>query len=147
MQLVSSDLKKYSRTFPIFQPVDDVFNILNDIDGYDSFIPFCTDSKIINERDDRITASLRLSFMGTSTEFISENKFKTNECIDMNLVQGPFNSFKACWLFKPINEQETQLTFKMSYSISNPITEVLFSKNIDVVSQRIIEAFKKKIEA
>jgi|TARA_B100000959_G_scaffold118082_1_gene124072 ribosome-associated toxin RatA of RatAB toxin-antitoxin module len=145
--LVLSDLKKYSRTFPIYQPVDDVFNILNDIDGYDSFIPFCTHSRIIDERDDKITASLRLSFMGTSTEFITENKFKTNEYIDMHLVKGPFSSFKACWLFMPINEQETQLTFKMSYSISNPITEVLFSKNINLVSQRIVEAFKKKIEA
>ena len=85
--------------------------------------------------------------MGTSTEFITENKFKTNEYIDMHLVKGPFSSFKACWLFMPINEQETQLTFKMSYSISNPITELLFSKNINLVSQRIVEAFKKKIEA
>jgi len=34
----------------------------------------------------------------------------------------------------------------MTYSILNPITDLMFSKNIDVVSQRIIEAFKRKIE-
>ena len=64
----------------------------------------------------------------------------------MNLVDGPFSYFKGTWLFESIRDEETKLTFKMSYTINNPITDLLFSKNIDVVSQRIIEAFKNKIE-
>jgi ribosome-associated toxin RatA of RatAB toxin-antitoxin module len=62
------------------------------------------------------------------------------------LVEGPFSYFKGIWFFESISDEETKLTFKMSYTINNPITDLLLSKNIDVVSQRIIEAFKKKIE-
>ena len=65
----------------------------------------------------------------------------------MNLVKGPFNSFTASWLFNPINDDETQMTFNMKYSINNPITDLIISKNIDTVSERVIEAFKQKIEA
>ena len=140
-------MKNYSRTFSIYQPINEVFDVLNDIEEYQSFIPFCIDSKIIEENDDEIKASLRLSFMGTSTQFISNNKYKSNEFIEMNLVEGPFSFFKATWIFKRIHNEETQLTFKMSYTILNPMIDLLFSKNIDVVSQRIIEAFKKKIES
>ena len=67
MQSVSSDLKDYSRTFSIYQPIDDVFDVLNDVEQYQSFIPFCIDSKIIEENDNEIKASLKLSFMGTNT--------------------------------------------------------------------------------
>ena len=98
-------------------------------------------------RDSAITASLKLSFLGSSSEFITQNEFKRNEFIDMDLVKGPFNSFNASWLFHSINEGETQMTFKMSYSINNPITDLIISKNINIVSERIIEAFKQKIEA
>lgn len=140
-------MKNYSRTFSIYQPINEVFDVLNDVEEYQSFIPFCIDSKIIEENDDEIKASLRLSFMGTSTQFISNNKYKSNEFIEMNLVEGPFSFFKATWIFKRIHNEETQLTFKMSYTILNPMIDLLFSKNIDVVSQRIIEAFKKKIES
>ena len=140
-------MKNYSRTFSIYQPINEVFDVLNDIEEYQSFIPFCIDSKIIEENDDEIKASLRLSFMGTNTQFISNNKYKSNEFIEMNLVEGPFSFFKATWIFKRIHNEETQLTFKMSYTILNPMIDLLFSKNIDVVSQRIIEAFKKKIES
>ena len=140
-------MKNYSRTFSIYQPINEVFDVLNDVEEYQSFIPFCIDSKIIEENDDEIKASLRLSFMGTSTQFISNNKYKSNEFIEMNLVEGPFSFFKATWIFKRIYNEETQLTFKMSYTILNPMIDLLFSKNIDVVSQRIIEAFKKKIES
>ena len=140
-------MKNYSRTFSIYQPINEVFDVLNDVEEYQSFIPFCIDSKIIEENDDEIKASLRLSFMGTNTQFISNNKYKSNEFIEMNLVEGPFSFFKATWIFKRIHNEETQLTFKMSYTILNPMIDLLFSKNIDVVSQRIIEAFKKKIES
>ena len=140
-------MKNYSRTFSIYQPINEVFDVLNDVEEYQSFIPFCIDSKIIEENDDEIKASLRLSFMGTSTQFISNNKYKSNEFIEMNLVEGPFSSLKATWIFEQIHNEETQLTFKMSYTILNPMIDLLFSKNIDVVSQRIIEAFKKKMES
>lgn len=140
-------MKNYSRTFSIYQPINEVFDVLNDVEEYQSFIPFCIDSKIIEDNDDEFKASLRLSFMGTSTKFISNNKYKSNEFIEMNLVEGPFSFFKATWIFKQTHNEETQLTFKMSYTILNPMIDLLFSKNIDVVSQRIIEAFKKKIES
>ena len=147
MRLVLSDLKEYTRTFSVNKNINEVFDVLNNVDDYESFIPFCSQSEIIDEQDNAITASLKLSFLGSSFEFITQNEFKRNEFIDMNLVKGPFSSFNANWLFHPISEDETQLTFKMSYSINNPITDLIISKNIDTVSERIIEAFKQKIEA
>ena len=146
MLLASFELKEYIRTFSVNKSIDEVFDVLNDVDDYQSFIPFCSKSTIIEEREDKIKASLQLSFLGTSSEFISENTFKNNEFIDMEFVKGPFKTFHAKWFFNFINENETELKFKMTYSIVSPITELMFSKNIDVVSQRIIEAFKRKIE-
>jgi ribosome-associated toxin RatA of RatAB toxin-antitoxin module len=146
MQSASSDLKDHSRTFSIYQPIDKVFGVLNDVEEYQSFIPFCIDSRIIEQNNNEIKASLILSFMGSSSEFISRNKYESNEYIEMNLVEGPFSYFKGTWFFESISDEETKLIFKMSYTIENPITDLLFSKNIDVVSQRIVEAFKKKIE-
>ena len=144
--MASFELKEYTRTFLVSESIDKVFDVLNDVDDYQSFIPFCSQSTIIEEREDKIKASLQLSFLGASSEFISENTFKKNEFIDMEFVKGPFKTFHAKWFFNFINENETELKFKMTYSILNPITDLMFSKNIDVVSQRIIEAFKRKIE-
>ena len=146
MLLASFELKEYTRTFLVSKSIDEVFDVLNDVDDYQSFIPFCSQSTIIEEREDKIKASLQLSFLGASSEFISENTFKKNEFIDMEFVKGPFKTFHAKWFFNFINENETELKFKMTYSIVNPITEIMFSKNIDVVSQRIIKAFRRKIE-
>ena len=147
MRLVLSDLKEYTRKFSVNKNINEVFDVLNNVDDYESYIPFCSQSEIIDEQGNAITASLKLSFLGSSSEFITQNEFKRNKFIDMNLVKGPFNSFNASWLFKPINDDETQMTFQMTYSINNPITDLIISKNIDTVSERIIEAFKKKIEA
>ena len=76
MRSVSFDLKTYSRTFSVSKPIDEVFNVLNDVEDYQSFIPFCSESKIIEQTQTVIKASLVLSFLNTSSEFISENRFK-----------------------------------------------------------------------
>ena len=81
MRSVSFDLKAYSRTFSVSKPIDEVFNVLNDVEDYQSFIPFCSESKIIEQTQTVIKASLVLSFLNTSTEFISENEFKKNDQI------------------------------------------------------------------
>ena len=84
MRSVSFDLKTYSRTFSVSKPIDEVFNVLNDVEDYQSFIPFCSESKIIEQTETVIKASLVLSFLNTSSEFISENRFKKNEREDMS---------------------------------------------------------------
>ena len=105
MRSVLSDLKKYTRTFHVTKNINEVFDVLNNVDDYESFIPFCSQSEIIDQQDNAITASLKLSFLGSSSEFITQNEFKRNEFIDMNLVKGPFNSFTASWLFSSIKSQ------------------------------------------
>ena len=49
MPSVSFDLKTYSRTFSVGKPIDEVFNVLNNVEDYQSFIPFCSESKIIEK--------------------------------------------------------------------------------------------------
>ena len=85
MPSVLSDLKKYTRTFRVTKNINEVFDVLNNVDDYESFIPFCSQSEIIDEQDNAITASLKLSFLGSSSEFITQNEFKRNEFIDMNI--------------------------------------------------------------
>ena len=99
MRLVLSDLNEYTRIFSVNKNINEVFDVLNNVDDYESFIPFCSQSEIIDEQDNAINASLKLSFLGSSSEFITQNEFKRNEFIDMNLVKGPFSSFNANWLF------------------------------------------------
>ena len=63
----------------------------------------------------------------------------------MDLQDGPFKTFHAIWLFKNIANRSTQLDFKMDYELNNPLLEFAFKKNLNSVSDLIVNAFKEKL--
>ena len=138
-------MKTFTRTFIINQSIEKVFNLINDVDAYKNFIPFCEHSIIIESNQNTITAQLDLSFMSNTTRFITHNTFASNEYITMKLIKGPFKEFTAKWGFESVNESKTSLTFTMEYNISNPLVNLAFTKNLNLVSEKIIKAFKKEL--
>ena len=88
-------MKTFNRTFIINQSIDKVFNLINDVDAYKNFIPFCEHSRITESNQNNKTAQLDLSFMGNTTRFITHNTFVSNEYITMKLIKGPFKEFTA----------------------------------------------------
>ena len=63
----------------------------------------------------------------------------------MDLQDGPFKTFHAVWLFESIANRSTQLDFKMDYELNNPLLEFAFKKNLNSVSDLIVNAFKEKL--
>ena len=138
-------LNHFERSFVIKKPINEVFYLLSDVDKYQNFIPFCKSSKILELQDDYIIAQLTLDFFGIENSFITKNVIKKNETIIMDLQDGPFKTFHAVWLFKNIANRSTQLDFKMDYELNNPLLEFAFKKNLNSVSDLIVNAFKEKL--
>ena len=138
-------MNHFERSFTIKKPINEVFYLLSDIEQYQNFLPFCKSSEIIEIKNDYIIAKLTLDFFGIKNYFITKNIYKRNESIIMHMQDGPFKSFLAVWKFENITDQSTQLGFKMDYELSNPLLEFAFKKNLNSVSNLIVNAFKEKL--
>ena len=138
-------MNHFERSFTIKKPIKEVFCLLSDIDQYQNFLPFCKSSEIIEIKNDYIIAKLTLDFFGIKNYFITKNIYKRNESIIMHMQDGPFKSFLAVWKFENITDQSTRLSFKMDYELSNPLLEFAFKKNLNSVSNLIVNDFKEKL--
>ena len=138
-------MNHFERSFTIKKPINEVFCLLSDINQYQNFLPFCKSSEIIEIKNDYIIAKLTLDFFGIKNYFITKNIYKRNESIIMHMQDGPFKSFLAVWKFENITDQSTRLSFKMDYELSNPLLEFAFKKNLNSVSNLIVNAFKEKL--
>ena len=136
----------FKRSFLIRKPVDQVFKTLSDVKEYKTFIPYCIDSKIIEEQSDYSLVTLNLEFFGIQTSFTTKNVVKKNKSIEMNLIEGPFEKFKSSWRLQKVDQQTTNLSFEMSYQMRNKILEMAFKNNLKSVSESIVRAFKSKLD-
>ena len=135
----------FKRSFLIRKPVDQVFKTLSDVKEYKTFIPYCIDSKIIEEQSDYSLVTINLEFFGIQTSFTTKNVVKKNESIEMDLIEGPFEKFKSSWRLQKVDQQTTNLSFEMSYQMRNKILEMALKNNLKSVSDSIVRAFKSKL--
>ena len=138
-------MSTFKRSFLIHKPVNDVFKTLSDVEEYETFIPYCIESKIIEEQSDYSLVTLNLEFFGIETSFTTKNVVKKNKSIEMNLIEGPFQEFKSSWRLEEVNQNTTNLSFEMNYKMTNKILEMAFKKNLKIASDSIVRAFKSRL--
>lgn len=138
-------MNQFKRLFVIKKPVQEVFKVLSDVEQYHTFIPYCIESKIIEEQNDYSLVTLNIEFFGIQTSFTTKNVVKNNKSIEMDLIEGPFEKFKSSWRLEEVDHQTTSLSFEMNYQMRNKILEMAFKKNLKTVSESIIKAFKSRL--
>ena len=78
----------------------EMFDLVNDVEAYSQFLPNCSDSKIVSQHDNNMTASLEISKAGIKKWFTTENTFIDEQTVALRLVDGPFKYLNGKW---PIN--------------------------------------------
>ena len=57
----------------ILEDIEKVFNIVNRVDLYKNFVPYCVDSIIISEENNQMQARLDFNIKGLKTTFTTQN--------------------------------------------------------------------------
>ncbi|WP_338327706.1 SRPBCC family protein, partial [Rosenbergiella nectarea] len=80
---------------------DNMYRLVNDVDSYPQFLPGCTGSKILEQSEQQMTASMDVSKAGISKTFVTRNTLTQSHHIAMQLVDGPFRKLSGGWTFTP----------------------------------------------
>ena len=117
-----------------------VFNIVNRVDLYKNFVPYCVESKIIFEENNEMEAKLNFNLKGLTTSFTTRNTIKGNEFIDMKLVDGPFKKLDGRWEFKEV-DNKTIILLTVNYEAQNKIVEYTVTKSLEKITNYLVSAF------
>ncbi len=124
----------------ILKDIETVFKIVNKVDLYKNFVPFCVDSVILSEDTNKMKARLDFNLKGLSTSFATENTIKENEYIEMKLVDGPFKYLDGKWEFKKISDK-TIIFLTINYEAESKIVEYTIGKSLEKITNYLVQAF------
>ena len=124
----------------ILKDLKTVFNIVNRVDLYKNFVPYCVESKIIFEQNDEMEARIDFNLKGLATSFTTRNKINNNESIDMKLVEGPFKKLDGKWEFKEI-DNKTLVFLTINYEAESKIVEYTVTKSLEKITNYLVNAF------
>ncbi len=126
-----------------------IFNLINNVDNYQKFLPWCTKSQILTKQNSSMTAEIEISKSFVNWKFTTKNNYKANKVIELKLVDGPFSHLEGHWKFDEIDEFNTQVTLYLEYKFDNKLIEMsikpVFSNIMSsILDSFISEAFKLK---
>ena len=130
----------------LFTP-EQMFSLVNDIEAYPSFLPWCRSSKIISKTDDSVDASLDLAKGGIHHVFSTRNKLVHGKSIDISLIDGPFQHLEGHWQFAMIGDnQGCRIQLDMDFEFSNRIVSMALGPIFTQISGSLVEAFCKRAQ-
>ncbi|GAA6173910.1 type II toxin-antitoxin system RatA family toxin [Colwellia sp. KU-HH00111] len=133
-----------SRSALVMYSVDQMFQLINDVLAYPQFLPDCSNSKIIAENENSVTASLLVSKAGLKKWFTTKNTLISNQQIQLELVDGPFNKLQGHWLLTPLSEDACKVSLELEYEFSNKMFDLAFGRVFDHLTNNMVQAFTQR---
>ena len=137
-------MHKVRKNAIVFHSKDKMYRLVDLIENYPNFLPWCGSTKIIERNNNKTIASIEINYKGIKQSFTTENTKKINEKMIIKLINGPFKSLSGEWLFKEMAKDSCQIELKLEYEFSNIILEKLISPLFNMIANTFIDEFIKE---
>jgi len=125
----------------IAQPPGRVFEIINDVEHYPEFLPWCTRAQVVSRSERELVATIGVRQGPLHGEFTTRNELEPDRRIVMRLVRGPFRTLEGEWTLSPIGENGCRAELRMRFAFSNPLTALLFEQKFAETMASLVDAF------
>lgn len=125
----------------IARPPARVFEIINDVEHYPQFLPWCTHAQVLSRSEREIVATIGVRQGPLHGEFTTRNELEPDRRIVMRLVRGPFRTLEGEWTLSPIGENGCRAELRMRFAFRNPLSALLFEQKFAETMVSLVDAF------
>lgn len=139
-------MKRIARSAIVEHPAGELYALVEDIESYPRFLPWCRVARVRERSGDRTVATLRVGLRGLGYEFSTENRSRPPEAIDMRLLEGPFRRFEAHWRFHALGPRAARIEFAMGYELAGGVVARALGPLLDSIADTMVDAFKRRAD-
>jgi ribosome-associated toxin RatA of RatAB toxin-antitoxin module len=137
-------MKQISRSAIVEHSAAEMYALVEDIEAYPVFLPWCTAAIVHERRPGATKATLTVGAGGLRQSFTTLNDNRPGEAIDMRLVEGPFRRFGGHWRFVPLAPRACRIEFSLRYEFSSRALGRVLAPLFDGIADSMVEAFVRR---
>jgi ribosome-associated toxin RatA of RatAB toxin-antitoxin module len=130
----------------VFHPQKEIFNLVDKVEDYPNYLPWCDSTSIIQRNDKSTTASIGINYKGIKHAFSTKNEKNKYKRMDIKLINGPFKYLSGAWTFKKIDNKSCHIELELEYKFSNIILEKMISPVFNIIANTFIDEFIKEAD-
>jgi ribosome-associated toxin RatA of RatAB toxin-antitoxin module len=121
-----------------------MFDLVNDIEKYPAFLPWCSGVTIFEQAEKELKARVTVGKSGFTQTFATQNNLIPHERIEMRLLEGPFRFLEGVWKFQDAPEKGSQITLNLAFEFNNPLLSFSVGSLIHPVAGTLVQVFTQR---
>lgn len=121
-----------------------MFELVNNIEDYPRFLPWCRSSTILNRSEEHIEASIEIVWSGIHKTFTTRNQLHPHDRMDIILVSGPFRHLEGRWSFLQLGEAGCKVNLNLEFELAGHILDKVFQPIFHHIANSLVEAFCRR---
>ena len=130
-----------ARSALVMHSAEDMYTLVNDIESYALFLPWCGGASVREHTDREMVAEVRIAFRGVGKSFTTRNRLEPFEKITMMLVDGPFSELSGAWTFKPLRRDACRISLDLRFDFSNAVTGRVVGPVFKHIADSMVDSF------
>lgn len=121
-----------------------MFELVNNIEDYPRFLPWCHSSQLIEKKENEVVASLEINWKGIHRNFTTRNRLHPYQHMEISLVNGPLQHMEGKWQFIALNEHACKVILDLEFEFAGGLIDRFFQPVFQHIANTLVEAFCKR---
>jgi ribosome-associated toxin RatA of RatAB toxin-antitoxin module len=139
-------MRHVKRSALVGETPERMFELINDVERYPEFVPWCTRSSVVSRDEQGVVARLDVKRGPLQSHFTTRNRLQAPDRLTMELVEGPFRRLNGLWTITPIRAPDgkdlgCRVELDMSFEFSNALTAALLEPVFEHTAASLVDAF------
>ncbi len=139
-------MSQVDRSALVLHSAEQMFDLVNDVESYPQFLPWCAAAKVVSRSEDELVATLYLAKGGLKYSFTTRNRLTRPLEMTMELVEGPFSVLSGVWTFKALSDEACKVSLDLRFDFSSKLTGMAMSKVFNQVAATMVDAFVSRAD-
>jgi ribosome-associated toxin RatA of RatAB toxin-antitoxin module len=137
-------MREVKRSALIAESPARMYELINDIERYPLFVPWCTAARVQSRTDSEVVATLNIKRGPLRAEFTTRNLLEPGKRVLMQFVSGPFRVLEGLWTLTPLGELGCRVELEMRFEFANRVAGTLFEPLFEDTAASLVDAFVKR---
>ena len=137
-------MKSIKRNALVAYSPQQMFELVNAIEDYPRFLPWCHTSEIISRSEEMVEASIDIAWSGMHKSFTTRNHLHPYHAMEITLVKGPFRHLEGKWHFIAMGEHGCKVNLELDFELAGHVLDVVFEPIFNHIANSLVDAFCKR---
>lgn len=133
------------RTALVHYSSAEMYQLVNDVDAYSSFLPWCRSSKILSQTDTEMVACVEIAKGVLNKTFTTRNRLHKGSRIELKLVDGPFRKLEGYWQFDSLKtDNACKVSLELDFEFDSAMISIAAKPVFMQIATTLVDAFCKR---